>query len=164
MPNNIPPPFLTSHSVTISTHRKIYTTACWNVTHGLTTFKAGQACQARTMGRVTYNIVPLPPPLTCSLPPTLPRPLLPRTYLASCLPCNRPNPSTVNVAPLRVLPNVFVKDTWAACSSFIRTMLPPSICGVVYSLSDLFCIIYTEHDIIYDVFIYLYMKANATSL
>lgn len=121
--------------------------------------KVGQASE--TIGRVTYNRVPLPPPLTRSPshpPPPTPSP----THLASCLPCNKPNPSTVNVAPLRVLPNVFVKDTWAVCSSFIRTMLPPSICGVVYSLSDLFCIIYTEHDIIYDVFHYLHIKANVT--
>ena len=51
-----------------------------------------------------------------------------QTCLASCLSCNKPNPSTVNTAPLRVLWKVLVKDTWAVYSFLISMLSPPSIC------------------------------------
>lgn len=131
-----------------------------------TSIKAGQASE--TMGRVAYNVVPLPPPLTRwladSLTPSHPPPLTPSlTHLASCFPWNKPDPSTVNVALLRVLPNVFVKDTWAVCSLFTWTLLPPSICGSIYSWSNLFCF-YTEHSwhYLWRVFFFLSIKANIT--
>lgn len=50
-----------------------------------------------------------------------------QTYLASCLPCNNPDPSTVSTAPLRDLVNVLMKDTWAVCSFLVWMLSPPSI-------------------------------------
>lgn len=55
-----------------------------------------------------------------------------QTYLVSCLPCNRPDPSTVSTAPFRVLLRVLIKDTWAVCSFFIWMLSPPSICGIYF--------------------------------
>lgn len=51
-----------------------------------------------------------------------------KSYLASCLSCNKPNPSTVSTALFRVLGKVLVKDTWAVYSFLISMLSPPSIC------------------------------------
>lgn len=51
-----------------------------------------------------------------------------QAYLASCLPCNKPDPSTVRTAPFRVFLNVLMKNTWAVQSFFMWTLSPPSIC------------------------------------
>lgn len=50
-----------------------------------------------------------------------------KSYLASCLSCNKPNPSTVSTALFRVLGKVLVKDTWAVYSFLISMLSPPSI-------------------------------------